>query len=81
MKALGIILTIVLIAVSGLFIALVLMQSAKSDGVAGIGSGAETFYSQNKNASKEEKLNKLIKILAIVFVVICVILVLLQQFV
>ena len=82
MRVLSMILTIALVLLSGIFITLVLMQESKSAGISGIDGGTnESFFSKNKNASREEKLALYSKIAAGVFVVLSIALVLVQQYV
>ena len=64
----------------GLFlIAVVLLQSGKSAGIAGaIGGGMDTFLSKNKAKSWDAKLARWTKWVAIAFMIITLVLVLIQ---
>mgnify|MGYP000853777665 FL=1 len=79
MGPLRIILTIVLVIMELFLIAVVLLQSSKSQGLSGtIAGGAETFFGKNKAKSYEGKLQFLTKVAAIAFILIAIILSILQ---
>lgn len=64
---------IVMLAIlAGIMIVLVLAQESNNGGANVISGTRESFYSQNKNASKEGRLKRLMIIAGIAFVVITV---------
>ena len=76
MTTLQIVMGIVQIVLCVLLIAIILLQSSKTAGLAGtIGGGAETFFGKNKQHTLDAKLHKFTSVCAIVYVVITLILV------
>ncbi len=76
MTTLQIIMGIVQIVLCVLLIAIILLQSSKTAGLAGtIGGGAETFFGKNKQNTLDAKLHKFTSVCAIVYVVVTLVLV------
>jgi preprotein translocase subunit SecG len=76
MSPLQLTLTIIYVILAVFLVAVVTMQSGKSNGLSGaIGGGsAETFLAKNKSKSLDARLAKLTKWVAIVFVVLTMVL-------
>ncbi len=67
--------TIIQLLASLFLIAVILLQSGKSAGVAGaVSGGAETFFSKGKARTLDAKLAKMTKWVALGFVVLCLVL-------
>ena len=75
MSALTIIFTIVQLLSCVFLIAVVLLQSGKSDGLGAVaGSSAETFFGKGKSKSLDATLARMTKWVGIVFVVLTLVL-------
>ncbi|MBR2976722.1 MAG: preprotein translocase subunit SecG [Oscillospiraceae bacterium] len=76
MEAIRVILTIIQVISAVILIAIVSLQSGKSEGLsASIGGGSgETFFSKNKAATLDGKLAKATKWFAVVFIVLTLVL-------
>ncbi|MBR2897400.1 MAG: preprotein translocase subunit SecG [Oscillospiraceae bacterium] len=76
MEAIRVILTIIQVISAVILIAIVSLQSGKSEGLsASIGGGSgETFFSKNKAATLDGKLAKATKWFAAVFIVLTLVL-------
>lgn len=82
MSVLVLVIQLVLCVFSLFLVAVVLLQSGKSAGLAGdIAGGAETFLGKAKAKSYEGKLKKLTKVAAIGIMVLAIALVLIQVYV
>ena len=76
MSTLQSVMGVVQIVLCVLLIAIILLQSSKTAGLAGtIGGGAETFFGKNKQNTLDAKLHKFTSVCAIVYVVITLVLV------
>ncbi|MBR2743605.1 MAG: preprotein translocase subunit SecG [Clostridia bacterium] len=76
MTTLQIVMGIVQIIFCLILIAIILLQSSKTAGLAGsIGGGAETFFGKNKQNTLDAKLHKFTSVCAIVYVIITCVLV------
>lgn len=72
--ALKMALTIIQVIVGLLMIAIIMLQSGKTDGLSGaISGGADTFLSKNRAKTWDAKLAKITKWVAVAFVVITMI--------
>lgn len=70
MKTLGIIISIILMAISLILSVVVLLQQGKSAGLGAISGGnSDTYFGRNKNRTVEGKLNLLTKICGAAFMV------------
>lgn len=68
------IIALVIMAISALFVILVVMfQPGNSSGVGALGGTTETFLSKNKNKTFEHKMKKLTAISGSIFGVLCVV--------
>ena len=76
MEAIRVILTIIQVISAVILIAIITLQSGKSEGLsASIGGGSgETFFSKNKAATLDGKLAKATKWFAVVFIVLTLVL-------
>lgn len=70
MSAAQIVLSIIYFIVALALIAVVMLQSGKSEGLGVIGGGSDTFLSKNKAKSADARLAKMTKWVAICFVVL-----------
>ena len=79
MEIAKLILSVIDVVAALFLIAVVLLQSGKSAGIAGaIGGGMDTFLSKNKAKSWDAKLARWTKWVAIAFMIITLVLVLIQ---
>jgi len=76
MTTLNIILAAILLFVELVLIVVVLLQKSKTEGMTSIlgGNDTESFFSKNRNSSREAKLALITKICMIVLVVIAIVL-------
>ncbi|MBR3849956.1 MAG: preprotein translocase subunit SecG [Oscillospiraceae bacterium] len=76
METIRVILTIIQVISAVILIAIITLQSGKSEGLsASIGGGSgETFFSKNKAATLDGKLAKATKWFAVVFIVLTLVL-------
>ncbi len=76
MEAFKVVLTVIEVLAALFLIAVVLLQTGKSAGVAGaVGGGMDSFLSKNKAKSWDAKLARCTKWVAIVFMVLTLVLV------
>lgn len=76
MSAGQIIVTILHIIFSLSMVIIVLLQSAKADGLGSIAGGAETFFGKNKGRTIDALLSKYTSVAAVAFIITSVVLVL-----
>lgn len=76
MSTLSIILSVALLLVELILITVVLLQKSKTEGLTSImgGNDTESFFSKNRNSSKEAKLVLITKISMIILVVFATVL-------
>ena len=75
----NLVITVIQVLCSLVLVAIVMLQSGKSAGIAGaIGGGMDTFLSKNKAKSWDAKLARWTKWVAIAFMIITLVLVLIQ---
>ena len=70
MGAVTIILSIIYVIVAVGLVAVVTLQSGKSNGLGAIGGSSETFLAKNKAKSLDARLAKMTKWIAVVFMVL-----------
>lgn len=75
MNAAMLIISIVMVLLAVILVAIVLLQSGKTAGIAGaIGGGADTFLAKNKARTLDAKLARATKWVAIAFLVLSLVL-------
>ena len=70
MKVLHIILTVIQVLCAVGLVGIVMMQSGKEGGLGAITGSSDSFFSKNKDASRDAQLAKLTKWIAAVFMVL-----------
>lgn len=64
------IITVVHVILAIVLVAVVLLQSGKSEGLSGsVGGGAETFFGKNKAGTLDGMLEKLTAVIALLFII------------
>ena len=74
MSVLRIVLTVIFILVCVAMTIIVLFQEGKTNGLSSLSGSAETYWSKNKNRSKESLLVKYTSALAVLFMLLAIIL-------